>query len=74
MWQDCPAALAPGGDAAARVITAAEFRELIISHRRMVRADQRADSLRGLKDLDTGEVFLTDERRLLELRPLQPAY
>lgn len=51
-----------------RLIPATEFRDLLVSHRRMVRADRRADRLRGLQDLDTGEVFLTDERRLLDLR------
>lgn len=49
-----------------RLVPAAEFRELLVSHRRMVRADRRDQHLRGLRDLDTGEVFLTDERRLLE--------
>ena len=54
--------------ASGRVINAAEFRQLLVSHRRMMRVDRRAEKLRGLQDLDTGEVFLTDERRLLELR------
>lgn len=49
-----------------RIVTAVEFRKLLISHRRMIRADRHTDRLRGLKDLDTGELFLTDERRLLE--------
>jgi len=49
-----------------RLIPAAEFRQLLVSHRRMVRADRRDERLRGLRDLDTGEVFLTDERRLIE--------
>jgi hypothetical protein len=49
-----------------RVVPAAEFRRLLVSHRRMVRVDRRDQRLRGLQDLDTGEVFLTDERRLLE--------
>jgi hypothetical protein len=51
---------------AGQVVSAAEFRDLLVSHRRMVRVDRRTDRLRGLQDLDTGEVFLTDERRLLE--------
>jgi hypothetical protein len=51
-----------------RVIGAAEFRNLLVSHRRMVRVDRRAEHVRGLQDLDTGEVFLTDERRLLDAR------
>jgi hypothetical protein len=55
-------------EVAARVINAAEFQKLLVSHRRMVRADRRADKLRGLQDLDTGEIFLTDERRLLDAR------
>ena len=53
---------------AGRVIGAAEFRKLLVSHRRMVRVDRRAEHVRGLQDLDTGELFLTDERRLLESR------
>jgi len=51
-----------------RMITPSEFRQLLVSHRRMVRADRRADKLRGLQDLDTGEVFLIDERRLFDAR------
>jgi len=50
------------------IVSAAEFRKLLVSHRRMVRVDRRDDRLRGLQDLDTGEVFLTDERRLVEAR------
>jgi len=50
------------------MITPAEFRQLLVSHRRMVRADRRAEKLRGLQDLDTGEVFLIDERRLFDAR------
>jgi hypothetical protein len=48
-----------------RVISAADFRNLLVSHRRMVRFDVRSERLRGLRDLDTGEIFVTDERRLL---------
>jgi len=48
-----------------QVISAAEFRDLIVSHRRMVRLDLRSERLKGLRDLDTGEIFVTDERRLL---------
>jgi hypothetical protein len=54
--------------ASSNVISAAEFRKLLVSHRRMVRVDRREEKLRGLQDLDTGEVFLTDERRLIEAR------
>ncbi|MCC6494043.1 MAG: hypothetical protein IT424_13595 [Pirellulales bacterium] len=45
-------------------VDAAEFRRLLVSHRRLIRADRRSEHLRGLKDLDTGELFLIDERRL----------
>jgi hypothetical protein len=66
----CPPTIT-GSDAAmmdvteCRVVDAAEFRQLLVSHRRMVRADRRHERLRGLQDLDTGEVFLVDERQLL---------
>lgn len=49
-----------------KTVNAVEFRRLLVSHRRMVRVDRREDHLRGLHDLDTGEVFLTDDRRLVE--------
>lgn len=49
-------------------VSADEFQQLLVSHRRMVRVDRRADRLRGLQDLDTGEVFFTDERRLMDAR------
>jgi hypothetical protein len=49
-----------------RMVRADEFRELIVSHRRMRRVDRRADRIRGLEDLDTGEVFLTEERWLFD--------
>ena len=69
-FQSSQKSLLPRGIAgvAGRVIDPAEFRALLVSHRRMVRADRRGEKLRGLQDLDTGEVFLTDERRLLESR------
>lgn len=60
-------------DAAAResqpsqLVNADEFRNLLVSHRRMVRFDRQSDRLRGLRDLDTGEVFLVDERRLYDV-------
>lgn len=49
-----------------RLVTAAEFQELLVSNRRMERCSSSQIRLRGLRDLDTGEVFLTDERRLFE--------
>ncbi len=50
----------------ARFVNAAEFRQLIVSNRRMERADKLAPKMRGLRDLETGELFLTEERWLLE--------
>jgi hypothetical protein len=47
------------------LVSAAEFRVLLVSHRKMVRFDVRSERLRGLRDMETGEIFLTDERRLL---------
>jgi len=59
----------PGtASASGQVVGPAEFRNLLVSHRRMIRVDRRAEHVRGLQDLDTGEIFLTDERRLLEGR------
>lgn len=51
-----------------RLVNADEFRDLLVSHRRMVRFDRSDDRLRGLRDLDTGEVFLVEERRLFDAR------
>jgi hypothetical protein len=48
-----------------RLINATEFQQLMVSHRRMERVPCPQLKMRGLRDLDTGEVFLTDERRLL---------
>lgn len=55
----------PANPTQGRLVGAAEFRALMVSHRRMERADRRDQFLRGLRDLDTGELFLIDERRLL---------
>jgi len=53
-------------DKPSRLVNAAEFQRLIVSHRRMERVPSGALRMRALRDLDTGEVFLTDERRLFE--------
>ena len=53
---------------AGQFVSAAEFCLLAISHRRMVRVDRRAELIRGLQDVETGEVFLIDERRLVSAR------
>jgi hypothetical protein len=47
-------------------VDAAEFRRLIVSTRRMERADKSVPKMRGLRDLETGELYLTDERWLME--------
>jgi hypothetical protein len=51
-----------------RLVNATEFEKLMVSHRRMERVSCPELKMRGLRDLDTGEVFLTDERRLLLAR------
>ena len=53
-------------DPVAHYVDATEFRRLIVSTRRMERADKFAPKMRGLRDLETGELFLTDERWLIE--------
>lgn len=45
-------------------VAPAEFRRLLVSHRRLERADDKASRIRGLRDVDTGELFLIEERRL----------
>ena len=52
--------------AAFQVVEPAEFSMLMVSHRRMVRADRAADRVKGLRDLDTGEVFFVEECQLLQ--------
>lgn len=47
-----------------RLISAGEFQRLLTSHRRLERADRRPENLRGLHDLDSGEFYFTDARRL----------
>ncbi len=46
-------------------IGVAEFRQLAVSHRRMVRVDKPNAGLKGLHDVETGETFYTDAHRLL---------
>ena len=55
-------------DPSGQMIDAVAFRDLLVSHRRMERVACEQVRLRGLRDLDTGEVFLTDERRLFDPR------
>jgi hypothetical protein len=69
-FQDAPTSTLPHASEMreSRIVDAAHFRQLLVSHRRMIRADRRSEAMRGLEDLDTGEVFLTDESRLLNPR------
>jgi hypothetical protein len=41
-----------------------EFCKLLVSFRRVVRADEPAASLRGLLDLDTGKRYLIEQENL----------
>ena len=60
--------LGSGLATAERYVEPREFRALMVSHRRMVRVDKGDALVRGLRDLDTGEIFLIDERRLFEAK------
>jgi len=51
-----------------RLVDPAFYGNLLISHRRMERIVYPERRLRGLRDLDTGEVFLIEERRLFDAR------
>lgn len=55
-------------EAGERFVEPREFRALMVSHRRMVREDKGEALVRGLRDLDTGEIFLIDERRLFDAK------
>jgi len=50
---------------AGKRVDVTEFRQLAVSHRRMIRVDDHQAGLRGLRDLDTGETFYTDAHRLM---------
>jgi hypothetical protein len=55
-------------EALGRLVDPAFYGDLLISHRRMERLVYPEHHLRGLRDLDTGEVFLIEERRLFDAR------
>jgi hypothetical protein len=55
-------------EAPGRLVDSAFYGDLLISHRRMERLVYPERRLRGLRDLDTGEVFLIEERRLFDGR------
>ena len=50
--------LEANGHGVERHVTGAEFRQLAVSHRHMIRVDMPGAGLRGLRDLQTGEIFL----------------
>ena len=54
-----------GAIRASRHVGIAEFRQLAVSHRRMVRVDKPNAGLKGLQDVETGETFFTDAHRLM---------
>jgi hypothetical protein len=55
-------------EAPGRLVDADFYGDLLISHRRMERLVYPEHRLRGLRDLDSGEVFLIEERRLFDAR------
>ena len=55
-------------EAPGQLVDPSLYRDLLISHRRMERLAIPERRLRGLRDLDTGEVFLIEERRLFDAR------
>lgn len=65
---DAQATLSAATEDVIRYIDPAEFRTLMVSHRRMERAADARPGYRALRDLDSGELFLVDERRLLEAK------
>jgi hypothetical protein len=48
-------------------VDAEGYRGLLMSRRRLVRVDRHGDGLRRLYDLDSGELFFIDERRLVDV-------
>ena len=53
-----------GSEGPVQYVRPAEFKALAVSHRRMVREDNAHAQLKGLRDLETGELFVVDERAL----------
>jgi hypothetical protein len=47
-----------------RLVERSEFLELLVSTRRFYRCDELSRGLRGLVDLETGERFMIQEKRL----------
>lgn len=45
-------------------VDAQQFRSLLVSTRRLIRADDLAARLKGLRDPATGESFVTEEEKL----------
>ena len=49
------------------LVSPAQFLAMLVSRRRLVREDRRSRGLRGLKDVDTGELFEVEERKLFDV-------
>ena len=56
---------AAGVESGVRQVDPAEFRALLVSPRRFERVNDLREGVRALRDLDSGELFLVDERGLL---------
>ena len=41
---------------------------MLVSRRRLARFDKRGSGLRGVRDLDTGELFEVEERKLASIK------
>lgn len=50
---------------AGKHVDVAEFRRLMVSHRKLVRVDLPGAGLKGLRDRETGETYYTDAHRLM---------
>jgi hypothetical protein len=49
-------------------IDAIGYRDLLMSRRRLVRVDRYGEDVRRLYDLDSGETFYIDERRISDVQ------
>ena len=48
-------------------LSAEQFVAMLVSRRRLARFDKRGSGLRGVRDLDTGELFEVEERKLASI-------
>lgn len=52
-----------------RFVDRDEFCQLLLGYRRMVRADDSASGVRGLRDLKTGILYVIEREKLAVRRP-----